>query len=402
MDYPAAMVSESGRACTSVPVEQLASVRYYRFLCVTNGGLAKSCGKLWTNQTNGYFVREMSKFVGEVCLCNWAAEHGDPLLQTDLGTIQGVRTLALNPIHGNFLGKSWRAIRALFQVLREIRQARFAYLFCPGGLPKAVGHLCQVLRKPYGIYLRGEVGISSRGWQKVFRGAQFILTTGDLLRKIANTQCTDVENVTPMVSFRPEDILAPQAARSVGPWNLLYVGRIEERKGMNDLIQATKRLSEQGVDFKLTLVGHCNDHPGLIAQLPPAFAQRIRFAGVVTDFERLVIFYREADLFVFPSHDEGFPRVLYEAMAFGVPIVTTFVGSIPAVMRDGENCLRTEAKDPADLAEKIRLLLESQNMRTRFAASGHECVSALAKNWQRSHAVQILERLCRLETNQCL
>ena len=80
-------------------------------------------------------------------------------------------------------------------------------------------------------------------------------------------------------------------------------------------------------------------------------------------------------------------------ISFGVPILTTFVGSIPSVMKDADNCLEIKVRNPLDIAAKIRGLMTRIDLQTALAASGHRCIAKLMKSWQRSHAMQVAERL---------
>ena len=83
--------------------------------------------------------------------------------------------------------------------------------------------------------------------------------------------------------------------------------------------------------------------------------------GQIAESEVLKKFYDKADIFLFPSHHEGFPRVLYEAMASGLPIFTTFVGGIPGRMKHLENCIEIPVRD-SDKATQIisKYLLDSK------------------------------------------
>lgn len=376
-----------------IPADLRASICKLRVLCVGNGGMIGRGGRLWSHRFNGAFLAEMGGLVKEIVFCNWLDNGDDPLCQTDLGTMSGVRPLGLPPITGGFLRKGINGLRALAILTRELARTHFVYLYWPGRLPWIVSGLCRAVGKPYGIYLRGELDLLSPNFQEAFRHARFVLTTGETLRRAVESHCSAVENVTPMTSLQPDHILPPRLPSQSGSWDLLYVGRLEERKGVYDLLEAVSYLEEWHHSFTLTLVGHCLDPAGLLGQLPPAVAARVRLPGVIADFESLIPFYRAADAFIVPSHDEGFPRVLYEAMAFGVPILTTFVGSIPSVMKDADNCLEIKVRNPLDIAAKIRGLMTRIDLQTALAASGHRCIAKLMKSWQRSHAMQVAERL---------
>jgi glycosyltransferase involved in cell wall biosynthesis len=110
----------------------------------------------------------------------------------------------------------------------------------------------------------------------------------------------------------------------------------------------------------------------------------------VNDDELLGRYYREADLFCLPSHDEGFPRVLYEAMLHGTPIVTTFVGSISSVMEDSLNCLRVDVRSPVALADTIERTLRSPDLRKRLSDNGYATMEPILRRMKAgNHAKQV-------------
>jgi glycosyltransferase involved in cell wall biosynthesis len=377
-----------------------ASIRNLRVFCVGNGGVLYREGQLWSYRFIGDFLAEMGGLVREICFCGWLEPTDDTMAQTVLQHIPGVRAVGLPPFHGPVLRKLTNGICSFAILTREVARADFVYVYWPGRLSSITARLCRTLGKPYGIYFRGEQIDSDPSFATTFGRARFVLTTGNVLRTIAQAYCGDVENVTPMTSVRLEHVLAPRPPRLSGPWHLLYVGRFEECKGVEDLLAAVSYLDEWSVPFVLTMVGHCQDQDRLLRQLPPSVALCVRMIGAVSEFEDLIPMYRAADAFVLPSHEEGFPRVLYEAMAFGVPILTTFVGGIPTVMKDAQNCLRIEVRNPKDIADKIRHLLTHPELQAQIAWSAHECISELMKTWQRSHPVQIAERLRDLVTRR--
>ena len=134
-----------------------------------------------------------------------------------------------------------------------------------------------------------------------------------------------------------------------GAFHIGWVGRLSHEKAPDVLLEALSRLRD--VPFVASFIGSGPEQPALerrAAEL--GLAERIRWHGLVPEAGRL---FRAFDVLVLSSRTEGTPIVLFEAMAAGVPIVTTAVGGVPDVVSDGEALLvPPEAPDP--LAAAIR------------------------------------------------
>jgi len=151
---------------------------------------------------------------------------------------------------------------------------------------------------------------------------------------------------------------------SDGPARLLTVGRLVQKKGHRYAIEAVASLAVGGRDIEYTIAG---DGPlrGDLEQLVETHSlrDRVRFLGAV-DQEQVRRLYQESDVFVLPSvraddgDMEGVPVVLMEAMASGVPVVSTRHTGIEELVTDGVSGLLSPEKDVAALAEKLRYLLD--------------------------------------------
>lgn len=149
---------------------------------------------------------------------------------------------------------------------------------------------------------------------------------------------------------------------------LLFVGRHRYYKGLDDLLKVMPE-----IEADLTVVG---DGPmraaweGLAADL--SLSGKVRFVGTISDAE-LTALYRSADIFVLPAsaRSEAFGIVLLEAMAAGLPCVTTELGTGTSyVVQHEETGLVAPARTPAALAEAINQLLADQALRRRLGANG--------------------------------
>jgi len=144
---------------------------------------------------------------------------------------------------------------------------------------------------------------------------------------------------------------------------LLFVGKFIPVKGVSTLIKAFSLMERE--DIILRLVG---DGPlrGEIEQeaLRLGVRSRVQFAGAIQFGEELFNEYRQkADIFVLPSLSEGIPKVILEAMAFGLPIVATAVSGIPDLIKDQINGLLVSADSAEELAAAILKMIDDGNLR---------------------------------------
>jgi glycosyltransferase involved in cell wall biosynthesis len=157
----------------------------------------------------------------------------------------------------------------------------------------------------------------------------------------------DGERFIPPGKTRPGD---PAREREEGV-RLLYMGPFLRRKGLHTLVKSLPRIRDAGVSFKLFLVGEGpeeNQLRALASEL--GVSDRISFEGFARG-ARVIDWYQQADLFVFPSTLEGFGLVLVEAMACGLPVITTEVAPMPEVV--GEAGETVPPSDPRALAGAI-------------------------------------------------
>ncbi len=143
---------------------------------------------------------------------------------------------------------------------------------------------------------------------------------------------------------------------------ILCIGRLSKEKAQADLIEAFKDLSQthHDLDSKLLIVGDGPGRESLTALAEASgFAERIVFTGQVSDVRP---HYAIADVFVLPSHSEGSPNVLLEAMAARVPVVATEVGGVPEIVDDQKSALLVPAKQPPALAAAIARVLRNPDV----------------------------------------
>jgi glycosyltransferase involved in cell wall biosynthesis len=143
---------------------------------------------------------------------------------------------------------------------------------------------------------------------------------------------------------------------------LLSVGRLSKEKAHVDLLGALTRLRESHPQLKCKLV-IVGDGPERATLEAVARARGINQDVILTGQERDVQpFYAAADVFVLPSHSEGSPNVLLEAMAANLPIVATAVGGVPEIVEHNESALLIPANDPNAMAAAIARVLDDPQL----------------------------------------
>lgn len=146
---------------------------------------------------------------------------------------------------------------------------------------------------------------------------------------------------------------------------LMFAGHEFGRKGLQHLISSLPDLSD---DIKLLVVG--NDKPNHFINLARKLNVKnmILFTGLSRNIEN---YYAASDIFVFPTLYEPFGFVILEAMASGLPVVASELAGASELITDGnEGFLLEDPTDPAEIADKINMLLDSPNMMMQMGRNG--------------------------------
>jgi glycosyltransferase involved in cell wall biosynthesis len=161
-----------------------------------------------------------------------------------------------------------------------------------------------------------------------------------------------------------------------GKIKLLFVGNIHRTKGVEDLIEVFHDLYENGYNMELNVVGWETDQA-------LSYVKTIQDRGMANHFvyhgfksgQELMSIYRASDIFVLPSYHEGFPRVIWEAMANSLPVISTNVGSIPFYLKNGHDAILIEAGDKKALYDSIVELIENTALRKKIIDNSYKLVS---------------------------
>ncbi|MCB8944622.1 MAG: glycosyltransferase [Ardenticatenaceae bacterium] len=186
--------------------------------------------------------------------------------------------------------------------------------------------------------------------------------------------------------------IVPVAEEEIRPFNhqhppatltVLYVGRLEKRKGIRDLYAAIPQVAQRLPHVRFIIVGadnsrqdgflaqHGADYATIFHKQHPELAQRVHFTGAVSE-EELYQQYQNCDLFVAPSLYESFGLIYLEAMNYAKPTIGCRAGGIPEVVEHGVTGLLVEPEAPTALAEAMLTLLQSPQKLYEMGLAGRQ------------------------------
>ena len=172
--------------------------------------------------------------------------------------------------------------------------------------------------------------------------------------------------------FNPAEFEAPEH----DVFNFVYVGRIVRDKGINELISAFDRLHQEHPSTRLVMVGPREDN--LDPVLPQTLERINRGDGIEAVGRQGDVrpYYAEADALVFPSYREGFPNVVIEAGAMGLPSIVTDINGSREIIIDGENGVIVPPRDQEALFQAMKSFIDQPARVKEMAAKAPDLIAS--------------------------
>jgi len=241
--------------------------------------------------------------------------------------------------------------------------------------------LAKVRKRKVVVFFRGwsraaEKGIDRR-WRSLFRfifgsADGLIVLSAEFKEKLRTWGCSApiwIETTT--VSEELLKQVVPSQKES-GWCHLLFLARIEKGKGIYAALGAQEILSQKGLRTRLTVVGEGTERKSAEEWMRKRKIPDVEFAGYL-DGDRKAAVLNAADIYLFPStHGEGMPNSVLEAMAFGLPVVTTPVGGLAEFFEDGKMGIRLAGADAEEMAARLERLVEDRELRSKIGVFNFE------------------------------
>jgi len=182
-------------------------------------------------------------------------------------------------------------------------------------------------------------------------------------------------------TLRNSDFYIRDNQKLGSPIKLLFTGRFVLQKGLIELFESVSQLNKDNINTELHLVGWEESDKKPFENKLKVYAKslniesKIIFHGLKSVGEELNAMYRMADIYVLPSHHEGFPRTIWEAMANSLPVITTTVGSIPTYLQNQIHALLVPPRDSQSLFDAIKFLIKNERHRLVLVENAKNLVS---------------------------
>ena len=223
--------------------------------------------------------------------------------------------------------------------------------------------------------------VARLAWKRYIDGADEVFACSQALAAEVQALCPQKEV---RVVYNGADIEAFSRVVRIpasGSKRILHIGAYVRNKSHDVLLSALQLLLHRGLDCTLTMMGAPGPTLEEVRQAAAAFGDRVRLL-VNVPHERIPEYMANCDLFVLPSRAEGFPIVLIEAGAAGLPVVTTTLGGVKELMTHEKNGLLVEPDNPGALADAMARVLESDELAAALASRLQ--AKAVHFTWQRA------------------
>ena len=206
-------------------------------------------------------------------------------------------------------------------------------------------------------------------WQKRLHGS--IAVSPAARRYVNNTFPGEYEIIPNGIDYKHFSAnVAPLPQYQDGKLNILFVGRLEKRKGLRYLLEAYSKLKWEMPNTRLIVVGPGNPDKESYRILSSHGLRDVEFAGRVS-YDELPRYYATADIFCSPATGgESFGIVLLEAMSAGKPVVASDIEGFRGIMTDGEQGVLVPKKDTGALANALGRLARDPELRSKLGGQG--------------------------------
>ena len=232
-------------------------------------------------------------------------------------------------------------------------------------------------------------------WKKTAKKSSLVFASSRLIANLVMGQNGNARILR--TSLISDEEIRVDIRPVISKLNLLYAGRLSHEKGLVDLLNAAKIIRNTGISFHLTICGTGPDLSILEKYVQSGnLESQVTFLGFLPPGKKLLNEFCKHHIFLSPSYSEGFPKVIFEAMAQGLAIITTPVGGIPEVIVDSQNGLFVPVKSPERIAEAVERLSRNEQLRRQLIINGYETIKENTIDIRARYLVETITQQCKV------
>lgn len=361
-----------------------------KILILDNSGLTSNGNDFCVDNKTGEFAKELLELDNDVTFFGQKFPQNNNTNHTFKIKENGISVKGLFRKNNKIINY----FSLYLNVLPEILKSDFIYFFYPTAF-KFLPFIVKIFGKKYGVYIRGMKDFDSNIAKMTFKNASVVLTVSDIFTNYINANIKKIANtIRPMMFYSFEDIINNKNLKKQDTLQILFLGRLDKDKGLFELVNAMNILKIQNLKIHLNIVGvgeYLNELKELIKKYN--LENYITYKGAVYGKELIKNEYMNANVYILPTYHEGFPRTLYESMIYATPIITTFVGGIPSLMKSHYNCLEIKSKSIDSIVEAIVFANENYEKMIEFAKNGTITIQKVLDPSRPSHAKDLNNRI---------
>lgn len=298
------------------------------------------------------------------------------------------------------------------QLVSLIREVNLVYIFIPSYRGLLAAAISIIHKKQYAFYMGGPWEsirpnrlplriwkVAESALQLSFRWmmsrAMFTVTPSKALVELYGGEANKVYNTPSAVQWGSDEFFDRQDTCQGDTVEVLYLGAFRPQKGIEYLLKGFAQVLTQLPNLSLMMVGAGSldyEESLHVLALELGLGDGIKFSGYVSNASQLRTIYRKADLLVIPSLSEGFPRVAYEAMSQGLPVIATRIDGITSVIGDRQVVYLVEPGSSESIAQAILSLIKDLPKRRRLITEGYKFA---LERMDSSAAARFFEQLLR-------
>ena len=198
-------------------------------------------------------------------------------------------------------------------------------------------------------------------------------------------------------TIRNNELINIGSKKFHNPIRLLYTGRFDDAKGIDDIIQAIYILNKKEININLHLAGYFGNGKYLkhLKKISKKLnvSDKIIYHGLLKLGDELNTLYRNSDILIIASKSEGFPRSIWEAFSNSTPVITTNVGSIPYILKNKHDSIIINHSSPIEIANAVIELKKNKKLRKRILTNSIKLAKTATIENNSKKMVELIENI---------